>query len=63
MKDQSTPWEIQLITPNHVEAEEEVNSWLKRGYGTQFSKFKKQVMTKRGGPQQMLYIVRTRIKP
>ena len=59
----STPWMIQLITPNQHQAQHEVQQWLKLGYGTQFSKFKKQVMIKKGGPQQQLYIVRTRVKP
>lgn len=59
----STPWMIQLITPNQHQAHQEVQQWLKLGYGTQFSTFKKQVMIKKGGPQQQLYIVRTRVKP
>jgi hypothetical protein len=58
-----TPWEIQLITPNQYEAEAEVSRWIAKGYGTQFSKFKKQVMTKKAGPQQLLYFVKTRTKP
>jgi hypothetical protein len=59
----NTPWQIQLITPNQYQADQEVSKWLKLGYGTQFSKFKKQVMIKRGGPKQTLFFVRTRVKP
>ena len=57
-----TPWQVQLITPNQHQAQQEVQNWLKIGYGTQFSKFNKQVMIKKGGPKQQLYIVRTRVK-
>jgi hypothetical protein len=60
---QSTPWEVQLITPNYTEAKAEVDLWLSKGYGTQFSKTKKQIMIKKGGPNQALYIVRKRVKP
>lgn len=58
-----TPWQIHLITPNKHQADDEVKAWIARGYGTRFSQFKKQVMIKKGGPKQQLYIVRTRIKP
>ena len=52
------PWDIVLITPNYMEAKTEVDLWIDRGYGTQFSKFKKQIQIKKGGPKQALYIVR-----
>lgn len=58
-----TPWDIVLITPNYLEAKNEVEIWIDRGYGTQFSKFKKQIQIKKGGPAQALYIVRKRVKP
>lgn len=56
------PWDIVLITPNYMEAKTEVDLWIDRGYGTQFSKFKKQIQIKKGGPKQALYIVRKRVK-
>jgi len=56
------PWDITLITPNYLEAKAECQLWVERGYGTQFSKFKKQVQIKKGGPNQALYIVRKRVK-
>ena len=59
---ESNPWEIILITPNYMEAKKEIQLWLERGYGTQFSKTNKQIMIKKGGPQQKLYMVRKRVK-
>lgn len=58
-----TPWVIRLITPNHSQAESEVERWIRIGYGIQFSVNKKQVMIKKGGPNGSLFIVRTRVKP
>jgi|13_taG_2_1085334.scaffolds.fasta_scaffold00220_32 hypothetical protein len=57
-----TPWDIALITPNYLEAKNEVEIWIDRGYGIQYSKNKKQVQIKKGGPKQALYIVRKRVK-
>ena len=56
------PWQIKLITPNRFQADQEVKHWISKGYGTQFSKFNKQVMIKKGGPKQKLFIVRIRVK-
>lgn len=61
MKRQPT-WVIRLITPNYVQAKQEVEHWINQGYGTHYSQTKKQVMIKKGGPNQALYIVRTRVK-
>lgn len=61
MKRQPT-WVIRLITPNYVQAKQEVEHWIKQGYGTHYSQTNKQVMIKKGGPNQALYIVRTRVK-
>lgn len=55
-------WQIRLITPNHVQAKQEVDRWLSEGYSTHYSQSNKQVMIKKGGPGQQLFIVRTRIK-
>lgn len=62
METKENKWQIRLITPNSHQADEEVKVWIDKGFGTQFSKYKKQVMIKKGGPQKKLYIVRTRIK-
>ena len=63
MQEENTcAWVVRLITPNQVEADAEVKEWIAKGYGTHFSKYKKQVMIKRGGPQKKLYVVRTRTK-
>lgn len=61
-EEKTNTWDVRLITPNQVEADDEVKEWIAKGYGTQFSKYKKQVMIKRGGPQHKLYVVRTRVK-
>lgn len=56
------PWVIRLITPNLGQAQDCVRTWIKQGYGTQFSKHQKQVMIKKSGPNAALYTVRTRVK-
>lgn len=59
---ESRSWQIQLITPNHLQAKQEVDQWLNKGYSTHYSQSNQQVMIKKGGPGQKLFIVRTRIK-
>tara|TARA_R110000824_G_scaffold120115_5_gene275112 strand:- start:305 stop:532 length:228 start_codon:yes stop_codon:yes gene_type:complete len=56
------PWVIQLITPNHPEAQTECKKWMHLGYSTHYSQSNKQVEIKKRGPGQSLYFVRTRTK-
>ena len=62
MKNHKRTWVTRLITPNYVQAKQEVDHWIEHGYGTHYSQTNKQVMIKKGGPRQVLYIVKTRIK-
>ncbi len=55
-------WTLRLITPNYIEAKNEAELWMSRGYSTHYSKSEKQVEIKKAGPNQALYLVRTRIK-
>lgn len=56
-------WTVRLITPNHIQAKNEVDHWIAQGYSTHYSQSKKQVMIKKAGPGQTLFMVRTRVKP
>ena len=49
-------------TQDQQEAKNEVDLWLRKGYSTHYSQHNKQVEIKKGGPKQILFIVRTREK-
>ena len=55
-------WTLRLITPNYIQAKREAELWMRRGYSTHYSQSNKQVEIKKGGPKQVLFMVRTRIK-
>jgi len=62
MTTKKNPWDVRLITPNYLQAKNEVDLWLRKGYSTHYSQENKQVEIKKGGPKKILFIVRTREK-
>ena len=64
MENNRTPWEVRLITPNRMQAQECYESWIERGYSSHFSKSGNGLLVdiKRSGPSKSLYCVRTRYR-